>query len=181
LQRQVLVYMGNVVIAQGSMQLRAERVEMRQTSDGHRTALALGTSNAPATWRQKREGFDETVEGSADRIEFDGKADTLRLLGKSVVRRLRGAVVADEISGADIVWDNNAEVFRVEGGTASPSNPSGRVRAVLSPRTEPAGAAGAATKPAPSATNPASSNPAPNPAPVPTPALTPSRSLGDRR
>lgn len=161
LQRQVLIYTGNVVVVQGTMQLRAERIEMRQTPDGHRTALAIGQAGKPASWRQKRDGVDETVEGTADRIEFDGKADTLRLLGKGVVRRLRGATVADEISGSSILWDNNAELFRVEGGAGTPSNPTGRVRAVLSPRTE-APAAGPAAA--------ASGG-----------ALAPSRTLGDRR
>ena len=157
LQRQVLVYTGNVVISQGSMVLRAERVEMRTLPDGYRAASATGAAGRPATWRQKREGVDETVEGSADRIEFDGRADTLRFLGNGAVRRLRSGTVADEITGERILWDNAAEVFRVEGGTVSPTNPGGRVRAVLSPRAE---------------------SPASAPA-VPVPPLQPSRRLGE--
>lgn len=160
LQRQVLVYTGNVVVAQGTMQLRAERIEMRQGPDGYRTAQALGSAAKPATWRQKRDGVDETVEGWAERIEFDAKADTLRLLGRASVRRLRGATVADEISGSNILWDNAAEIFKVEGGDATISNPTGRVRAVLSPRVE---------------------SPAEKAAPAGNNNLTPSRSLGDQR
>ena len=41
LQRQVLVYSGNVVISQGSMILRAERVEMRTLPDGSLVAFGL--------------------------------------------------------------------------------------------------------------------------------------------
>lgn len=158
LQRQVLVYTGNVVISQGSMVLRAERVEMRTLPDGYRAASALGASGKPASWRQKRDGVDETVEGTADRIEFDGRADTLRFLGNGAVRRLRSGTVADEITGASILWDNTAEIFRVEGGNVSQTNPGGRVRAVLSPRAD---------------------TPASAPA-VPVPPLQPSRSLGER-
>ena len=157
LQRQVLVYTGNVVISQGSMVLRAERVEMRTLPDGFRTASATGAAGKPASWRQKREGLDETVEGTADRIEFDGRADTLRFVGNGAVRRLRGGTVADEITGERILWDNTAEVFRVEGGSVSATNPGGRVRAVLSPRAE---------------------TPASAPA-VPVPPLQPSRRLGE--
>lgn len=157
LQRQVLVYTGNVVISQGSMVLRAERVEMRTLPDGFRTASATGAAGKPASWRQKREGLDETVEGTADRIEFDGRADTLRFVGNGAVRRLRGGAVADEITGERILWDNTAEVFRVEGGSVSATNPGGRVRAVLSPRAE-----AAASAPA-----------------VPVPPLQPSRRLGE--
>jgi len=159
LQRQVVVFNGNVVISQGSMVLRAERVELRETPDGYRAASATGSPGKPATWRQRRDGVDETVEGAAERIEFDGRADTLRLLGNSTVRRLRGSTVADEITGAAIVWDNTAEVFKVEGGAATAANPTGRVRAVLSPRPEPASA----------------------PAAPAAPPLAPSRALGEGR
>ncbi len=162
LQRQVVVFQGNVAISQGTMLLRAERVEMRELPDGHRAASAIGSPARPATWRQKRDGVDETVEGSAERIEFDGRADTLRFIGNGSVRRLRAGVVADEITGGVIVWDNLAETFRVEGGAATAANPSGRVRVVLSPRAEPAASAPAAAAP-------------------PAPPLAPSRALGSPR
>lgn len=148
LQRQVTVLNGNAVISQGTMVLRAERIELREAPDGFRAASAIGAPGKPATWRQKRDGGDnEVVEGSADRIDFDGRADTLRFVGNSVVRRLRAGVVADEITGNTIVWDNLAEVFRVEGGAASENNPTGRVRVTLTPRAEAASAPAPATVP----------------------------------
>ncbi|MCY7315745.1 MAG: lipopolysaccharide transport periplasmic protein LptA, partial [Rubrivivax sp.] len=150
LQRQVLVYAGNVVVSQGTMILRAERVEMRTLPNGYRAASALGSTARPASWRQRRDGVaDETVEGTAERIEFDGRADTLRFVGGGAVRRLRDGTVADEITGAVIVWDNSAEVFKVEGGEATAANPTGRVRAVLSPRIEEAASAPAPAPPPP--------------------------------
>ena len=158
LQRQVVVFNGNVSISQGTMVMRAERVEMREMPDGYRAATALGSPGKPATWRQRRDGVDEVVEGSADRIEFDGRTDTMRFLGNGAVRRLRAGTVADEITGGSIVWDNTAEVFRVEGGATSATNPSGRVRVILSPRAE-----------------------GPPPAPAPTAPLLPSRALGDKK
>ncbi|MFY9509952.1 MAG: lipopolysaccharide transport periplasmic protein LptA, partial [Rubrivivax sp.] len=127
MQRQVLVYTGNVAVTQGTLVLRADRIEIRETSDGYRAATAIGNGDKPATYRQKRDGVDETVEGTAERIEFDGRTETLRFLGNGAVRRLRGGVLADEITGAAIVWDAGSEVFSVQGGTASPSNPNGRV------------------------------------------------------
>lgn len=166
LQRQVVVFNGNVVVSQGTMVLRADRVEMREMPDGYRAASATGSDGRQASWRQRRDGAaEEVVEGVADRIEFDGKADTLRFVGNGSVRRLRGGSVADEITGATIVWDNLAEVFRVEGGAPTAANPTGRVRVVLSPRAEAA----------PSAASAASGASAATPA-VP---LAPSRGLGE--
>lgn len=156
-QRQVLVFNGNAVITQGTMVLRAERIELREMPDGYRAATAIGAgAGKPATWRQRRDGVDETVEGSADRIEFDGRADTLRFVGNGAVRRLRGATVSDEITGSVIVWDNTTEVFKVEGGAASPANPAGRVRVILSPRAE------SASAPAPGGNRPATAPLAPS-------------------
>jgi lipopolysaccharide export system protein LptA len=126
LQHNVIVLVGNAVVSQGSLEL----------PDGYRVASAIGSVARPASWRQRREGGDEVVEGTAERIDFDGRADTLRLTGNGAARRLRGGAVADEITGATIVWDNAAEVFRVEGGASSATNPAGRMRAVLSPRAE---------------------------------------------
>jgi lipopolysaccharide export system protein LptA len=141
LQRQVVIFNGNVVISQGTMVLRAERVELRERPDGYREAKAIGSAARPATFRQKRDGVDETVEGAAERIEFDTRTDTLRLVGNAAVRRLRAGVLADEINGALITWENTNELFKVTGGVASPTNPTGRVRAVFAPREEPAASA----------------------------------------
>jgi lipopolysaccharide export system protein LptA len=160
LARQVSVCSGNVVIAQGSLQIRAERVELRETPDGYRHALAIGTPAAPATYRQRRDGSDEYVEGSAERVEYDARADTLRFIGNATVKRLRGGTPSEEIQGSLIVWDNNAELFTVQGGAPTPGNPSGRVRAVLAPRE------GAASAPAPAAS---------------TAPLRPSANLGERK
>jgi lipopolysaccharide export system protein LptA len=99
------------------------------------------------------------VEGSAERIEYDGRSDTLRLLGDGVLRLRHNGTITYEVSGGEITWDNTNEVFRVEGGTVSPVNPSGRVRAVLA---APGAAASAASG-------------------TPTAPLTPSRALEDKR
>lgn len=157
LLKQVLVFNGNVVIAQGTMVIRADRVEVKESPDGYRMAAAIGSPGRLASYRQKRDAPGEWVEGTAERIDYDARTDTLRFSGNASVRRLRGAEAADEITGGSIVWDNSAELFSVAGGAATPTNPSGRVRVTLSPRPD----AAAAPEPGASA------------------ALKPSRTLGD--
>jgi lipopolysaccharide export system protein LptA len=135
LGKKVVTYVGNVVVAQGSLAIRAEHVELRQLADGRRVATALGVAGRPATFRQKREGLDETIEGTAERIEYDDRSDTVRFVGAAAVRRLRGAATADEISGGLITYDNLAEIFVVQGRPSGSADGSGRdrVRAIFTP------------------------------------------------
>lgn len=144
LANQFVVFNGNVVVTKGTMQIRAGRIEVRETPDGYHSAVAIGGPGKPATFRQKRDGAEEYIEGEAERLEYDGRADTIRFIGNASVRRLRGATVADELAGQTIAYDNAAEVFNITGGGSTAANPSGRVRAVLTPRPGSAAASEAA-------------------------------------
>jgi lipopolysaccharide export system protein LptA len=143
LQRQVVIFNGNVVISQGTMLLRAERVELRERPDGYREAKAIGSAERPASFRQKRDGVDETVEGRAERIEYDGRADTVRLSGNATRRRLRAGAPADEVTGQVITYDALNELFTVTGG----GQPGSRVRAVLTPQPDAAASSPGARRP----------------------------------
>lgn len=134
LLNQVSRFSGHVVITQGTMVIKADRVEIRQTPDGFHQATAWGGAGAQVSYRQKRDGVDEYVEGQADRVEFDGKSEVLRFIGHSVVRRTQGARTLDEITGALITWNHAAEQFSVQGGAPAASGADTRVRAVFSPR-----------------------------------------------
>jgi lipopolysaccharide export system protein LptA len=128
--QRVNVLTGRVEITKGTLVLRAERVEVRQSPDGHHSAQASGTAE-PAFFRQKREGLDEHIEGRAARIDYDSRTETVRLSGNAVIRRLHGNSLADEIQGQTITWDNTRETFTVQGGADGSAD--GRVRGVLTP------------------------------------------------
>lgn len=131
----VVVFSGNVVVTKGTMVIQADRVELRETAAGYHNAVAFGTEGKPATFRQKRDGVDETITGEADRLEYDGRAETVRFVNRASVKRLRGSSVADEISGNLVSYDSIGEVFSVSGSAGtSAAQPSGRVRAVISPK-----------------------------------------------
>ncbi|MBC7728440.1 MAG: hypothetical protein H7242_12680, partial [Microbacteriaceae bacterium] len=53
--KQTSVCSGNVVISQGTLQIRAERLELRETPQGYQIALALGSAAKAASYRQKRD------------------------------------------------------------------------------------------------------------------------------
>ncbi|MBI5334107.1 MAG: lipopolysaccharide transport periplasmic protein LptA [Burkholderiales bacterium] len=131
--RQVNILTGDVDITKGTMILRAQRVEVRQNTNGTQNAVATGGSAGRAYFRQKREGLDEYIEGESERIEYDGATDVIRFTGRAVMRRLRGAAVADEVVGQTITYNNTTDVFQVAGGPDSAA-PGGRVRGVISPK-----------------------------------------------
>jgi lipopolysaccharide export system protein LptA len=136
LQNQIVVFNGNVVVTKGTMVIRANRIEVRESAEGYQYATAIGATSQLASFRQKREGVTEFIEGQAERLEYDTKSDTVRFIGKASMRRLVGTTVADEATGALITYDNAAEVFTVAGGAsaATPANPTGRIKVTISPR-----------------------------------------------
>ena len=158
LKDQVSRFNGNVVVTQGTLTLKADRVEVRQTADGYYAGTAWGTPGVPVTYRQKRDDVDEWLEGAADRVEFDGRTEVLKLIGSGVVRRLRGKEVVDEITGSLITWNQGLEEFAVQGGSAAPGSgaPAPRARMVFTPPPGSAAAsqAGASRPPARAASEP---------------------------
>ena len=169
LVKQVSQCSGNVVIAQGTLLIKGDRVELRETPEGFRMAVVNGTADKLAYYRQKRDIGEEFVEGTALRIDYDGRAGTVRFEGRALVKRLNGTAIADEVQGETVIWDSTAEEFSVQGGRPSATNPSGRPRAVLAPRA-PASAASSAAASGVAASAARSS-----------PALRSSSTLGDRR
>jgi lipopolysaccharide export system protein LptA len=127
-QKQTAVFEGRVVLTQGTFVLRAEKLTVRQDTQGFQTGVAVG---APATFRQKRDGVDEWIDGEAVRIEYDGKTERVELFDKARVSRDK-----DEVRGNYISYDSRTEVFRVQPSkdAAGPPGREGRVRAVIQPK-----------------------------------------------
>ena len=159
--RQTSVFTGNVVVTKGSILIRGQQIEVRQGAQGQQFGIVLGNAQQQAFFRQKRDVVDEHIEGVADRIEYNSQADTVKFIGRAVLRRYRGSNLNDETAGNTIVYDNGADVFTVDGGTATtaatPNNPGGRVRAMLTPvpkadasATAPANSPAPVLKPSPS-------------------------------
>jgi lipopolysaccharide export system protein LptA len=154
--RRVVVFNGRVVLTQGTLRILADRVEVADMGDGHRSAQARGRPDQPAQFREKRDGVEEFVEGRANLIEYDSREALIRLSGKAVVRRLRGTQLADEVQGETIVWNGSRESFSVAPAERGGADGRGeRVRGVFNPLPAAAAASGnAAPTPAPSAPSP---------------------------
>ena len=123
--RKVSVYQGNVVLSQGTLMLRADRLQVTQNASGLDKLSATGR---PVAFRQKLDGRDEFIEGYADRIEYDSVNSQLEMIGQAHLRR-----GDDELRGAQISYNANTEFYKVV-GQPDAKTPAGRVRAVIRPK-----------------------------------------------
>jgi lipopolysaccharide export system protein LptA len=152
--KQISIFTGAVVLTRGTITLKGDRLILSQDPEGYQRGTVTGRL---ASFRQKRDGVDEWVEGYAEDIEYDGKTEKVRLTRKAKVRRLEGTRVVDEIDGAVIVYDSLTEQFEVDGRTPTgpPAPGTGRVRVVIQPRLGEPGSAPSAPSPAPAPGKPA--------------------------
>jgi len=139
--RQTSVFSGRVVLTKGTIVLRGARLEVRQDADGFQYGIMTAQPGERAFFRQKRDTAqgeaEEFLEGEGERIEYDSRTDTMRLVRRAELRRLRQEIPTDELAGALIVYNNLTDIFTVDGSaaaSASSSNKTGRIRAVLSPK-----------------------------------------------
>lgn len=123
--RKISVYEGKVILSQGTLMLRADRVQVTQTAGGLDKVVATGQ---PVSFRQKIDGRDEYIEGFADRIEYDSINSQLELIGQARLRR-----DGDELRGARISYNANTEFYKIV-GQPDAQTPTGRVRAVIRPK-----------------------------------------------
>jgi lipopolysaccharide export system protein LptA len=125
----VSIYQGNVQLIQGTLLVRADKLVVKEDAAGMQQATAYGN---PASFRQKREGTNEYIEGYGLRIEYDAKVEKVELFTQARMKRDQ-----DEVRGNYISYDAKTELFQVIGGgkeAAAPGKEKGRVRAVIQPK-----------------------------------------------
>ena len=69
--KQISTYVGNVILTQGTLIIRADKLIVREDKEGFQHEY--NRSEIPPRSKQKREGKNEYMEGSAQRIEYDGR------------------------------------------------------------------------------------------------------------
>ena len=126
--KKVATFDGKVVLIQGSLVIRADRIVVRQDGDGFYHGVASGK---PATFRHKRDGYAEYIDGEAFRIEYDNKLERVEFFDGARLRRDSG----DDIRGDFISYDAKTERFTVKStGEPSGTDREGRVRATIMPK-----------------------------------------------
>jgi lipopolysaccharide export system protein LptA len=131
--KKIQVYEGNVVLTQGTLLIRADKIVVTQDADGFSHGVATVDPPKLASFREKRDGVDEYVEGWGERIVYDAKSDKAELFQRARLKRN-----LDEARGDYISYDGKTSFYQVNTGdpTAKPSVPGGRVIVVLQPKSK---------------------------------------------
>ena len=124
--RRMNVFEGNVVVTRGTLNIRADRIVVRQDADGNQYATATGN---PVRFRQRQDAKPPEsegiwLEGEAKRVELDEKAGKIELFESARVNR-----GGDEVTGNYILVDQRSDLF-----TVTPGKGEGRVRATIQPK-----------------------------------------------
>ena len=131
--KKVQLLEGNVQLTQGTLTIRAEKLVVTQDANGFQKGVAYGGAGRLATFRQKREGKNDYIDGEAERIEYDNKADKTELFDKAHIKS-----GLDEVQGQYISYDAKTENYLVTGGSpatgAGKSGRQERVHAVIQPK-----------------------------------------------
>ena len=78
--KQVNVFTGSVVLSRGTMLLKGDRMVVSQDPEGYQYGTTTGRL---ASFRQKRDGVDEWIEGYGEEIHYDGKTEVVTLRRKA--------------------------------------------------------------------------------------------------
>jgi lipopolysaccharide export system protein LptA len=126
--KQISTFEGKVLLTQGTLTIHGDKLVVVQDPNGFSHSTATGQ---PASFRQKREGLDEYVEGYGERIEYDAQNETVDFYGHARIIKKQ-----DEVRGDHITYSSKTEIFQVHGVPGQPKDASGkgRVHVTLQPK-----------------------------------------------
>lgn len=119
--KRISIFEGQVDLTQGTLHVIAEKAVVTEDEAGNKFCVATGHL---ASFRQKRDGTNEYVEGYGERIEYNTLSEKIDLFVRARVKRDQ-----DDVRGDHITYNTQTEIFRVN----SPQL-TGRVRATLQPK-----------------------------------------------
>lgn len=131
-RNKVSIFEGNVVLTQGTLVIRGDKLVVTQDASGFQQGIATATGSRLASFRQRRDRSTEYVDGEAERIEYDSRSEKARLF-----ERARVTSGGDKVTGDYIEYDAVTETYlaKIAPGSTQGTAP-GRVRAVIQPKSD---------------------------------------------
>lgn len=130
-KNKIHIFEGHVVLSQGTLSIRADKIVVSQDDSGYQRGIATGGEGGLARFRQKREGKNQWVDGEGERIEHDARSELSQFF-------LRARVKSgdDEVRGQYIQYNGVTETYLVTNGPNATTLPSqqGRVHVTIQPK-----------------------------------------------
>lgn len=120
---QVTTFSGNVIIKQGTLNIRAGSVRVSRDGKGQQLISASGS---PVRFSQMLDGNKGTINGQANNVEYSSASGVVKLTGNAKVQR-----GGDRAEGASITYNTRTEVYNVSGSKAAGGK---RVTVVIQPK-----------------------------------------------
>lgn len=131
-------YSGNVILSQGSLELKANTMLIRQTpSQQLKDIKANGSTANPVTMKQQiaaRDGSIEWVNARSDTLIYNMKQNQVEFIGNANIKKGDAIIQSERIE-----YDASKGIFKASNNTPSPTgnkNKSSRVRISLPPQTQ---------------------------------------------
>lgn len=122
--KQVTVFSGSVVVKQGSIDIRASKIEVARTADGSQLMTATGS---PVVFKQQLDEGKGWVNGQAQKVTYQSASGLITLIGNAKVQR-----GGDVVQGNNITYNTKTEIYTAAGNKAA-SGTGRRVTVVLQP------------------------------------------------
>lgn len=106
--RKTYNYTGQVRMIQGTRQLTADKVVIKQDAAGLSKSVATGSAEKRAYIKQRENDGQGWMEGWGERIEYDDRTDKIFFFDQARIKTSR-----DEAKGDVIIYDNVTERYQV--------------------------------------------------------------------
>jgi len=123
--KQIQILEGNAILRRGNMEIKAEKIVVKQDKQGYQQGEATSKEGSPVKFKRKSSDSGELIQGEADRMVHHAKTDQTEMFGNAWVKS-----DTDEVRGDYIKYDGLNEKYFAKGG---PQEESGRVTAVIKP------------------------------------------------
>lgn len=101
-------YVGQVRMNQGTRQLTADKVVIKQDAAGFSKSVATGTAQKQAHVKQRENDGKGWMEGWGERIEYDDRTDKIMFFDQARIK-----TSTDDAKGDVIIYDNVTERYQI--------------------------------------------------------------------
>jgi lipopolysaccharide export system protein LptA len=133
-RNKVHVFEGNVVLTQGTLTIKGDKIVITQNAAGFYNGVATAGSGRLVTFRQKRMSDGAWIDGEAERIEYNNQSERAKLFNRAQVQS-----AGNMVRGQYIEYDVSTESYLVtdapeRSGGGKATSPGNRVHVTIQPR-----------------------------------------------